>query len=261
MYVCIRCSRSRDETNAMSRIPPSGANDRALSHQTHSLLQTAGFVCPRSVASRSVAAHRAVASATSNTPRRKPSCLQQQRQQEQQGWRAGARGGSEHVLGARRRDDFFDDDDDDLYDDLDLDDRFSAAPQKRKRPKVPLLPATLSKVSSLYIHIPSFYDEALNVAWVGGEKRRRLKRCGPVRAAVGCGKRVVCCTCAWRFSVLCFVWRSAQQSVERACAAGLPWFCASLQALGAPMYRILLGTIDNPFVCGQHSLQLDRART
>lgn len=189
MDVCIRCSRSRAETNAMSRIPPSGANDRALSHQTHSLLQTAGFVCPSSVASRSVAAHRAVASATSNTPRRKPSCLQQQRQQEQQGWRAGARGGSEHVLGARRRDDFFDDDDDDLYDDLDLDDRFSAAPQKRKRPKVPLLPATLSKVSSLYIHIPSFYYEAWNVAWVGGEKRRRLKRCGPVRAAVGCGKR------------------------------------------------------------------------
>lgn len=58
------------------------------------------------------------------------------------------------MLGARRRDDFFDDDDDDddydLYDDPD--DRFSAAPQKRKRPRVPLLPATLSKVSSLLSH-------------------------------------------------------------------------------------------------------------
>lgn len=48
-----------------------------------------------------------------------------------------------HVLGARRRDDFLDEYDD-LYDDLD--DRRSVAPQNKKRPKVPLLPATLSKV-------------------------------------------------------------------------------------------------------------------
>lgn len=48
-----------------------------------------------------------------------------------------------HVVGARRRDEFFDEYDD-VYDDLD--DRRPVSPQNRKRPKVPLLPATLSKV-------------------------------------------------------------------------------------------------------------------
>lgn len=111
------------------------------SKHTRSLLQTAGFVWPSSVAPRSITAHRAAATtAVTTTTRRKPSCLQRQ-----QGRRAGVCGGSNHALGARRRDDFFNDDDD-LYDDLD--DRFSPAPQTRKRPKVPLLPATLSKVSS-----------------------------------------------------------------------------------------------------------------
>lgn len=121
----------------------------------HPLLQTAGFVCPSSVASRPITARRATTTTTittTTTTRKKRSCLQ--RQQQQQGRRAGVRGGSNHVLSARRRDDFLDDDDD-LYDDVD--ERFSAAPQIRKRPKVPLLPATLSKVSSLQSNL---YDDA-----------------------------------------------------------------------------------------------------
>eukprot|EP00903_Cladosiphon_okamuranus_P007682 g7446.t1 len=104
------------------------------------IVQTAGFVWPSSVAPRSITAHWAAATTAATPTRRKPSCLQRQ-----QGRRAGICGGSNHALRARRRDDFFDDgdDDDDLYDDLY--DRFSAAPQARKRPNVPLLPATLSK--------------------------------------------------------------------------------------------------------------------
>ncbi|CAM9503617.1 unnamed protein product [Ectocarpus sp. 13 AM-2016] len=105
--------------------------------------QTAGFLCPTTINPLSSAAHRAVGSgSTSASPIRR-----QNGRVEREGRRGGCvvGGGSKHVLGARRRDDFFyDDDDDDLFDD-ELDDRRAVAPQRRKRPKVPLLPATLSK--------------------------------------------------------------------------------------------------------------------
>lgn len=113
------------------------------------LLQTAGFVCPSKVAPRSATIHRAVTTTATTSrspwiaaPARKNACLRRQQDRRSPG---GARDRSNHVhsLGARRRDDFFDDDDD-LYDDLD--DGRSMAPQRR-RPKVPLLPPTLSKVS------------------------------------------------------------------------------------------------------------------
>ncbi|CAM9674956.1 unnamed protein product [Pylaiella littoralis] len=107
-------------------------------------VQTAGFVRPSSVTHRSLKANRAV----TNIPSRNAAVTRsqndgfQRRQLQQQGRSTGAGGGLKHVLGARRRDDFLDEYDD-LYDDLD--DRRSVAPQNKKRPKVPLLPATLSK--------------------------------------------------------------------------------------------------------------------
>lgn len=113
-------------------------------------MQTAGFLCPNSIAPSSVTAHRATAPTPWNAAaiRRKNRSLQPQ-QQRQHRRRASAGGGAKHILGARRRDDFFDDyDDEDLFDDLD--DRRPVSPP-RKRPKVPLLPATLSKVRNVLV--------------------------------------------------------------------------------------------------------------
>jgi len=144
---------------------------RAISHRLLLvLLQTAGFVYPSSVAPRSATIHRAVTTTTTSSggspwnaaSTRKNACLQRQQPRRS----AGARDRSHIVLGARRRDDFFDDDDD-LYDDLD--DGRSMAPQRR-RPKVPLLPPTLSKVSTQTVRrrCRGSLDR------VGSTKRRRL---------------------------------------------------------------------------------------
>ncbi|CAM9904793.1 unnamed protein product, partial [Laminaria digitata] len=99
--------------------------------------QTAGFVCPSGVAPLSTTAHRV--SGRSFSPWTTAVSVSGQ------GTRT-ARDGAKHALSARRRgrpDDFLDEDYDPYFDDLD--DGPSASQGKKKKSKIPLLPATLSK--------------------------------------------------------------------------------------------------------------------
>ena len=105
------------------------------------LLQTAGFVCPNSVAPLSTTAHRASGRRVSPWT----TAISGQ-------GASATRNGAKHALGARRRgrpDDFVDEDYDPYFDDLD--DGPSVSQGKKKKSKIPLLPATLSKVSSVSI--------------------------------------------------------------------------------------------------------------